>query len=322
MANIEIEFIRNNRLLKELLLINGPPRSGKAMLCSIMSSFARVEIERVEPILDAIPLFYKCDKMKKDAAVTILRREIDMKLSHSMVSRGINFRFTDRSGVFNCANSLRYIRRLFLKDGDVVVERIKEERPIFQIMTHNMVEMIDLYFDAFEDGLRMIDMVRHPVDRVYSMYERGDGTEIGNNPRFIQLTIKSKGGDLPWYAIGWEDEYLKDSPIDRLIKIVERLNKKRIDKYKSLSQARKDQILLIPFEKFVISPDSYLDSIAKFIDSETTKYTKKTLKRERVPRKLDLKEREKELNLIKETASKECMEILSALSEEYESLYF
>tara|TARA_Y100000294_G_scaffold177407_1_gene202693 strand:+ start:203 stop:1168 length:966 start_codon:yes stop_codon:yes gene_type:complete len=317
-----IEFVRDNRLVKEIVLVNGPPRAGKAMLGPIMSSFARVEIYRIEYILDAIPVFYKFGKIERDAAVAILRREIDLKLYNSMISRMINFRFADHGGVLNNANPLRYFKRLFYKDGHVVMERIKHENPILQVQTHNIVENIDLYLDAFEGGLHVLDMVRHPIDRVYSMNRRGDGVNIGVSPLAIQLAIRSKGKDLPWYAIGWEDEYINDSPIDRQIKIVQRLGKKRKDKLESLSAKSKSQILVIPYEQFLTSPDRYLKSISKLINSEITKHTKKILKKKRVPNKLDPADREKKLKAIREIASPKCLQILENLAEEYESLYF
>tara|TARA_Y100000294_G_C8563315_1_gene339857 strand:+ start:1366 stop:2337 length:972 start_codon:yes stop_codon:yes gene_type:complete len=321
MPNSKIEFVRDNRLVKELILVNGPPRAGKAMLGPIMGGFARVEIYRIEYILDAIAVFYVFGKIERDVAIAILRREIDLKLYNSMISRMINFRFTDHGGVINNANPLRYFKRLFFKDGAAVVKRIKDEKPIFQVQSHNIVENIDLYLDAFGDGLRILDMVRHPIDRVYSMNKRGDGTEIGVNPRFMSLTIKYKGECLPWYAIGWEDEYLKDSPIDRQIKIAQSLNKKRIDKLKLLSPAQKNQILVIPYEKFATSPDQYLKTIESFINSEMTKHINKILRKKKIPMKINPEDRVKKLKTIKEIASNECLEILDGLSEEYEALY-
>ena len=193
--------------------------------------------------------------------------------------------------------------------------------PIFQVQTHDMLQKIDLYLEAFGDGLRVIEMVRHPVDLVYSMDSHGYGTDIGVNPRAWELAIKYKAEHVPYYAFEWIDEFLNETPINRVIKIVERLTKQMMKKYKSFSKDQKNQVLFIPFEGFAESPDKYLDLISRFINSKTTKKTKKTLKRQNVPRKIDIKEREKKLNLIKEKASKECLQILDDLVEEYECKY-
>ena len=316
-----IEFVRNNRIVQELVLVDGLPRTGKSMLGPILSSFNRVEIERMEPILESIPLLYSFNKISKDAAVALLIREIDMKLHDSMISRNTNFRVGDHTGVFNNLNFIKYFKRLFSKEGDIVLERIKRERPIFQVQTHDMLQRIDLYLEAFGTGLSVIEMVRHPVDLVYSLDTRGHGSKIGVNPRLWQLAIRSKNGDIPYYASGWIDEYVKLSPIDRLINMAQCFNEEGLGKYESLSQPVRKQILFVPFEKFAVSPFQYMELISRLIGSKTTKQTEKALKRQMVPRQINLKEREKKLKSIKKRASREYLRILDSLSNEYESKY-
>ena len=46
-----------------------------------------------------------------------------------------------------------------------------------------------------------------------------------------------------------------------------------------------NQIITIPFEKFVLEPEPYLTNLEKFIGVNMTKKTKKVLKIQKVPRK-------------------------------------
>ena len=322
MPNNEIEFVRNNRIAEEVVLVDGPARSGKSMLGPILSSFARVEIERMEPFFDSFPLLYSFKKITKDAAISLLRREVDVRLYDSMVSRMINFRIRDRTSVFNSPNSFRYIKRMFLKDGDIVLDRIKKEKPIFQVMTHDNLQNLDLFLEAFGDGLRVIEMVRHPVDLVYSMNNRGYGNYLALNPRYWEIGIKGNGGDFPYYANGWIDKYLKYSPIDRVINRV-KLNAKQVsDKYDSFPQSLKRQIFFISFEDFKNNTYKYLELIENFISSKVTKHTRKVLKKLKFPTQIDPEMRKNRMKLIKERASKECLQILDDLVEEYECKYF
>jgi len=291
------------------------------MLGPILSSFDRVEIERMEPILESIPLLYSFEKITKDAALALLCREIDMKLYDSMISRNTNFKISDRTGVFSSLNFLKYFKRLFSKEGDIVLERIEKERPIFLVQTHDILRRIDLYIDAYGDRLRVIEMVRHPVDLVYSLDDRGHGVGTGLNPRLWQLAIKSIDGDVLYYASGWVEEFLKISPIDRLIKIVDIFTKESLNKYESLSESVKKQVLFIPFEKFAESPNKYLELISNLIRSEVTKKTTRSLKKQRVPRKIDVKDKERKLKFIKKNTSSEYFQILNTLAGEYESRY-
>ena len=315
------EFVRNNRIAKEVILVDGAPRSGKSLLGQIISSFERVEIERIEPYLESISILYALKKMSKDAAVTLLRREIDMKLYDSMISRNINFRFSDRTGVFNDANTIEYIKRLFKKEGENVLERIEEEKPIFQLMSHDMLQKADLFFDAFGDCLRIIEMVRHPVDLITSMESKGYGIGIGINPLLWELAIKSKEQDVPYYASGWTDEYLMATPIDRVIRIVQQLTKEVKEKYDLLSPSQKSQVFYIPFEKFVTTPDKYIDRLTEFIGSAKTKRTNKAKAKQRVPRTLDSNNKKKKYDAIKQRASNDCFYIFDDLVNEYEKTY-
>ncbi len=317
----EIEFVRNNRIVKELILVDGAPRSGKSMIGAILATFDRVEIERMEPILDSLPILYYFNKIEKDAAIALLCREIDNKLYDSLISRNVNFRFSDRTGVINNVSLLKYFKRLFYNDGDIVLERIKRERPIFQVQTHDMLQKIDLYFDAFQEGLRVIEMVRHPVDLVDAMYNRGIGDRIGIDPRAWQLSIKCEGGEAPYYAFGWTNDFLKESPLNRVIKVANSLTEQVTTKYESLSHAQKKQVLFVPFEEFAVSPSKCLELISKFIDAKITKRTYRSLRRQKVPRKIDIKEREKKVTLLKENASEENILILNNLVKKYEKKY-
>lgn len=317
----EIEFIRNNRIANEVVLIDGPPRAGKSMLGPVLGSFERVEIERMEPFFDSLPVLYNFNKITKDAAVTLIRREIDVRLYDSMISRMINFRFKDRTSPFYTKNVFKYIKRMFLKDGDSVLERIKKEKPVFQVMTHDMLQILDLYLEAFGDGLRVIEMVRHPVDLVYSNHNRGLGTDLGKNPRFWQLAIKSDEDDIPYYAFGWESEFLKETPINRVIKIVYRLSKQVRNEYDKLPESTKKQVILIPYEKFVISPYKYIEEIENFIAIKRTASTAKILRKLKLPNRINLTKRESKLKFIEGSASKECLQILCDLSVEYENRY-
>ncbi len=72
------------------------------------------------------------------------------------------------------------------------MERIEEERPIFQLMSHDMLQKAELFFDAFGSGLRIIEIVRHPVDLIIEMESRSYGSGIGLNPLLWEWRLKAK----------------------------------------------------------------------------------------------------------------------------------
>lgn len=315
------QFFRQEFYTNKIVLIDGISRTGKSMLGPLLSSFNDVEVERIEPILEMLPLLHYFGQIDKQTAIAVLRQEIDMRLYDTMLGRNTNFRLKDHTSAFRSSKGKEYLKRLVAKEGDNVIDRIKEKEIIFQNQTHDLLGHCHLYFEAFGERLRIFEMVRHPIDVAYSFNSRNWGERYGADPRNFTLTINHEGTVLPWYAIDWEDEYLKMRPMDRIIKFIEVItnwNKKGFD---SLSEDRQKQVLFIPFEKFVSKPESFFSKMENFIDKKRTSSFDKALKRERCPRVLNEMEREKKMKKIKELATEEAYEKLLVLSKEYENQF-
>jgi len=273
----------------------------------------------MEMILERIPQLFMMGKISEDAAVSLLRIEIQMKLYESMISRNINFRLGDHSSVFSQVKKLQYLKRAFRKEGDEVVDRIKKEKPIFQVQQHDVLGISEIYFKAFGDSLRIVEMIRHPIDVVYSQFKRGYGSREENDPRIFSFTIHYGGHILPWFCQGIEEEYLAcEKPIDKIIMSYNERSKRLWETYDELNHKYKSNVLILPFEKFVTNPDSYLPKIGKLIDRKTTKSTKKTLKKANCPRLLKDDERKRKLEEIKKIASERYFHILDKLCNDYE----
>ena len=316
--NQGIKLVRRNNLVSEFVLVDGIGRDGKAMIGHVLATMSRLEKLSIDEPFDTIRNLYMLGKISHDAAVTTMRTEADTRLYNNMISRNVNFRFTDGSGVYKSLATIKYIRRLFSKEGQPVVDRIMKEKPIFQNLTHGGLIMADLYFDTFSDRLKIIYMVRDPVGIIYEWDRRGFGNRIGQDPSEFQLTYEWGAEVVPIYTYGWEDEYLSSSPIDRIISMVDWYFRANMAGYASLSDERKKQVMFVIFEEFVTDPMSYCEKIAEFLGTTTTPRTKKVLKRERCPRILDPKDREEKRNNIEKKASEKAVTRLNKLIEEYE----
>ena len=78
-------------------------------------------------------------KVSNDASRSIIRMLSDHKLYQSMMGRDTNFRYSDLSSVFNYHTPSIYLKRIF-QEGDMVIpQRIKEEKPILNLTTHNIL---------------------------------------------------------------------------------------------------------------------------------------------------------------------------------------
>ena len=141
-----VELRRENTFDNEVVIIDGQGRSGKNLISVLLSSMSRVEKMRIDSQIDYIPRYYFLGKMSFDAAVTALRTEFDEKYYYNSISRDVNFRIDDYSGVLKQAKRLEYFRRLFLPADEAAVTRLKNEKPILSSrMDEKMLKSVCAY---------------------------------------------------------------------------------------------------------------------------------------------------------------------------------
>ena len=313
----ELTFSRKAHLVPQIVLVDGITRVGKSMLGPILASLDRVEIERVEAIFEYTALLYAAGAIRKDAAVELLQLEADTKMYESYIGRNTNFRKKDHSSVFNNPFKWRYLRRLWREDGQSVVEDIRRENPIFQVQTHDVMTMIEPFFEAFEERLSVVQMFRDPVDLVHSWYRRGWGRRWSDDPLSLTFTVRSGEDVAPWYDILIGGMYTSLSEMDRIIFMIEALQKKLVQTYEELSDRQKSQALWICFEDFVTEPEKDLRRIESFLKTSRTRSTARQLKKERCPRVLLEEDRKKKEELIRGKAGPEGLEKLDNLRKLY-----
>ena len=159
---------------------------------------------------------------------------------------------------------------------------------------------------------------------------------IGDERDFC-IYYKKNGKRYPYYCVGWEDEYDAGNNMEKSVLYIHHLTKMS-DEYKSNNSSN---IVTIPFEKFVLSPEEGMSQIETLLNLKRDERTEAMLLKQKVPRQktvqgLDLEiyrrcgwtpgeseltERD-ELNLRYEFAVKELgpkfKEMLDASIEKYE----
>lgn len=314
----DVNLVRNNVFPYEILIVDGQGRSGKNMISVILSTMPRVEKMRLDSLLDYVPRYHSLGKMSKDAAIVALKIEADEKLYNTMISRSVNFRFDDYTGVFKGGKRFIYIKRLFLKSEQHAVERMKNENPIFQNMTHDGLHVSQLYFDAYGDRLKMVHVFRDPVGNIYEQGLRDFGTRIGTDPREFQLTYDWNGNIVPLMANGVEEEYLNGNPTERLVLLVSSMFRKNLSGFENLNKKNQNKIYFIEFEDFAVNPWNYLDSLQTFLGTNIVPRTYKIMKRERCPRKPEAFNRELRIKEIENKISPYYREIFHRLLIDYD----
>jgi len=226
----------------------------------------------------------------------------------------------------------------------IIPERIKKERPILHLTTHDLLSMSKPIFDALDDRLIFVEVVRHPLYMLIQQTLNMERIFFGN-PRDIQIYIKHKDKQLPYFAYQWKDLFVKSNDVEKTIYSMNycfKLTESFKNNYKEVTNGK---ILTIPFEKFVIDPLPYTEKIAEMLGSQVTRTTLRSMKKQNVPRKKisdgiplaiykrcgwdppveGLTERgeldKRRQFAVEQGASKHALDVLDQISDDYEKNY-
>lgn len=335
-----MKLIRKGELAKKILITDGLPGCGKTMLSPILSSLERVEMYYFAFEIEFILKMHFHKKIKKDAAISLVRMLTDYKLYNSMMSREINFRDLDLSSVSRHHNYKNYIKRLKSKGDKLVPQRIRQEKPILHLTTHDVLNYSELLTEALKSRLIYVELTRHPVDMINQ--QRLNMINHFNNPRSIQVEFDYMNKPIPYWAATWKETFIKNNNINRAILNVRKMYNSNFNNRRKIKKKLKKNFITIPFEKFVLKPDKYIKVVSKALNTKMTKFTKSELIKQNIPRKLffntpqtklyktaggsfsKISSRDKDIKrkiilFQKKGASKSNIKILLDLSKHYES---
>ena len=91
------------------------------------------------------------------------------------------------------------------------------------------------------------------------------------------------------------------------------------DTYESLSGEKKSQVRYVMYDEFIRNPKSYLDPLASFLGTTTTRHTKYILKRKNLPANRPVDNERIKSTMAAKISPKET-EMMEQLESEYQQL--
>jgi len=278
---------RPNYLSNKVMIVDGLVGGGKGMISPIVGSIPKVEMWIHRGKIEQICGVHHLDNISSDGAVSLLKSWIDEEFYNISIVRETNLRFKDMSCIFKDARPWRYIARLFQNDGKEAVQRIIDNEFILNVMTHANTGYSEPIFKALEERLIYVRIVRAPMTEYVlnhlARWSQRWGDDI-DGMILHHLKNNDSKSNVPFFMYGKEDKYLKSSPMDKAILMLEEWQRggdEVIDKMKETSSA---QIIEVPFEKFVLSPFQYVDSISDAVGVPIDWITRRMMKKQKVPR--------------------------------------
>ena len=335
--NKEIKVIRQKQLTEKIVIVDGQPGCGKTMLSPIIATFQRVELLSYAFEVEFICRLFHLNKIDSDAAIAMVRMLVDHKLYQTMMGRDTNFRYSDLSSVFKDANPWRYFQRIFQKGDLEIPERIINEKPILNLTTHDLLSKSEPILSGLGEEVVFVEVVRHPLYMVRQ--QQLNMERLVDNARDIQINIEYEGRQLPYFAQGWEEQFIKANTMEQAVYCIEKTTIATNKKRKIWKEKNKHSILTIPFEKFVLDPWPYLKEIEEKLGTKIGLRTNKMMRKHNVPRKViadgppfeiykrcgweppmggsEDNELNKRRDMVANNSSSEALEVMDRLSQEY-----
>ena len=301
-------------IIKNIVFVDGIARSGKLLTASLISSFKKMESfefgENFEHFLPAL----KMNKCSYDFAKSYLCNYINQLIYNKMLSRNVNFRPSDRTGIQNYFNPNLYKKRLKMREGDQVVKRIKSLKQILPFATHDIMPYYKV-FDKLNIKVKFISIYRSPIELVYSWIKRGYGTRYGTDPRFFYLLINKANKPYPWYLHNFPKIWKKLNKYERSVYYVILLTNKSIKEQRKIKN--KKNCFITTYDRIAEDTVSELKKISKFLKTKFSKKTHIFIRREKCPNKYLKKKINLKINFIKKNVDKKMFEKLFALEKKY-----
>lgn len=302
-------------IAKNILFIDGISRVGKSLFSGIIPSLNKMEHIQFYSLIERIIPAISLGTIEIDFAKSLIRTDMNELAYNIKISRNVNFRLEDQTGIFNYKDPKLYFNRLNKNEGQRVIEELRETECNIPIQSHDLLVNLE-YLNQLEIDYRMIEIFRHPVDVINSWWQRGWGERFCSDPQSGTLTISYNTHITPWYCAGFEKEWLNLNPVERCVELVILLTYRSIEQYKKAE--KRNRIYILTFEDFVTNPDTKIAEICSFLNTTTTEYTNQFIHKANCPRDINMKERDSKLTKIKNNINITLFEKLNKISREYE----
>jgi hypothetical protein len=263
-------FNRQNSLKPSVILLDGISGTGKTMIMRLLDLIQNSTAPFFDYQLEQLLITTHLGKIDEITAETLISLLLDQRAYDMALSRNINLRFYDLSSVFKSSKRNSYLKRLFVSDQHGLFENANNS---LIIVTHQLLQATEFLTNRCTSRLNRLLCVRHPYYLFYHWLSYAN--MLGKNWR--DFTITRGEDELPWFLA--QEELEKNATIEEIAATCVSSLTIRQDIF--LEQT--SDILVIDFERFVLSPLSYIASMENLFDLDHERIVS-VLKRENIPR--------------------------------------
>ncbi|MDA7720327.1 sulfotransferase [Alphaproteobacteria bacterium] len=311
-----IKLTHSENISFPLVFIDGVTRCGKSSLSKVIPSFTQMEhinfLSQMEWLLPA----YALGHVSKDYAKSHLGIYFNELTYNLLLSRNVNFRPTDQTGVANYKEPQIYFDRLKVNDGLDIIKECQTKKNYIPFQTHDLMVNIAALNNLSLD-YKMVSLWRNPVENLYSWVTRGWGSRFRNSdPQNFTLSIKTDMEEtLPWYC--GLDPLPKHKLNDAEFCVYVGINLIKRAVFNAKKNPYGNLVKFVFFEELFTNPLDEVKRISDFLGVDWTEKTQPAIYEANFPRELDKETYSQKINFFKEHIRESLFEDLMNMESWY-----
>jgi len=268
--------IINNKIINDVVIIDGLTRSGKFYLGKLISGIDRLEYFVNNSEAERMLAISKAGTINAADVSSILAITLNEAIYNMAIGRNINMRHDDASSITNSHESKLYIdRQNYGVSGKDGLEAVIDQGRASVFIFHQSLRSINVVKGAVPEA-KIINLRRHPIDLTYSWIKRGWGYRYGNDPLSFSPVYAHNGSTIPYFAFDWADEYISSNEHDRVIKSIVYLSEEEA----MVINKKQHKICCVYYDNLVDNPEKEIDKICSFLDRTAHKNIERIIERE------------------------------------------
>ena len=142
------DFALQENISRNVVFIDGITRCGKSLFSNVIPTLAKTEQIQFIALLEHIVPGLSMGVIDADYAKSSIRSLMNELAYNMLLSRNVNFRPNDQTGVLNHPDGKEYFSRLSKEDGDGVVSELRNHERFFPFMTHDMMVNLEYMVES------------------------------------------------------------------------------------------------------------------------------------------------------------------------------
>mgnify|MGYP000088312976 CR=1 FL=1 len=281
---MKVQLNRYKNITDNLIFISGITRSGKSILCPLISSFKKTENFTLNSVAEVVLAKMHSLLINKEVGKYLIKISYNEILYNIAIGRNLNLKKTDYSSVTNHINFKSYQKRLITHENKLNFKNTLKKN-FFPTMFHDLMIDPQTIIEVFPKG-KILNIERHPVDVILSWKKKEYGKKYLKNERNLILSFNKNKKIIPFYIIKNYQEFLRQkTDEDRIIFMLWEINKIIKKKYKKLNKKQRKSIITITFDDLTTKTFDTLKRIESFLKIKKSSHTYKIAKKENCPRK-------------------------------------